>query len=108
MAQVLGNLVGNALRYTPEGGRITLSAERRIGAVHLVVSDTGSGIDPADLPHIFDRFYRGDDARAISEGESGLGLAIAKSLVEAHGGSISASSRLGEGSVFTIVLPVTV
>jgi two-component system sensor histidine kinase BaeS len=108
MAQVLGNLVGNALRYTPEGGAITLAAERRGDAVHLLVRDTGTGIHPADLPHIFDRFYRGDDARATGEGESGLGLAIAKSLVEAHGGTISAASRLGQGSVFTIVLPVDV
>jgi signal transduction histidine kinase len=108
IAQVLGNLVWNALRYTSEGGAITLAAEVRGDAVHLLVRDTGSGIDPADLPHIFDRFYRGDDARAMGEGESGLGLAIAKSLVEAHGGTISAVSRLGEGSTFTIALPVAV
>jgi signal transduction histidine kinase len=107
MAQVLGNLVANALRYTPEGGAITLAAEHHAGAVHLAVVDTGAGIDPADLPHIFDRFYRGDDARATSEDESGLGLAIAKALVEAHGGTISAVSDLDKGSMFTIVLPVT-
>ena len=74
--------------------------------MHLIVRDTGAGIDPADLPHIFDRFYRGDDARATGEGESGLGLAIAKSLVEAHGGIISVTSKPGEGGTFTIVLPV--
>jgi signal transduction histidine kinase len=108
MAQVLGNLVANALRYTPEGGRITLSAELHPGAVHLAVCDTGSGIDPVDLPHIFDRFYRGDASRTTEKGESGLGLAIAKSLVEAHGGTISAASTLGEGSTFMIVLPVGV
>jgi signal transduction histidine kinase len=108
LAQVLGNLTGNALRYTPEGGRITLAARQQASAVQLTVQDTGAGIDPADLPHIFDRFYRGDDARETNEGESGLGLAIAKSLVEAHGGSISVASMPGEGSVFTITLPIIV
>jgi two-component system sensor histidine kinase BaeS len=106
LAQVLGNLVGNALRYTPEGGRITLAARQQADAILLAVRDTGVGIDPADLPHIFDRFYRGDDARESNEGESGLGLAIAKSLVEAHGGSISVASIPGEGSAFTITLPI--
>jgi signal transduction histidine kinase len=107
LAQVLGNLVGNALRYTPEGGRITLAARQQADDVQLAVRDTGAGIDPVDLPHIFDRFYRGDDARETSEGESGLGLAIAKSLVEAHGGTISASSTPGDGSAFTVTLPIT-
>jgi signal transduction histidine kinase len=105
LAQVLGNLIGNALRYTPEGGRITLAAERRADVIRITVRDTGAGIDPADLPHIFDRFYRGDDARGTNEGESGLGLAIAKSLVEAHCGTITVSSALGEGSTFVIALP---
>jgi two-component system, OmpR family, sensor histidine kinase BaeS len=106
LAQVLGNLVGNALRYTPEGGHITLTARQQANAVWLTVQDTGVGIDPADLPRIFDRFYRGDDARETNEGESGLGLAIAKSLIEAHGGSISADSTPGAGSAFTITLPI--
>lgn len=105
-AQVFGNLVGNALRYTSEGGRITLTAQQQDETILLVVRDTGVGIDLADLPHIFDRFYRGDDARETNKGESGLGLAIAKSLVEAHGGSISVASTPGEGSVFTITLPI--
>ena len=106
MAQVLDNLVGNALRYTPAGGQITLAAEHRAGTVHLTVEDTGAGIDPADLPHIFGRFYRGDEARRADEGASGLGLAIARSLVEAHGGTIAVTSALDEGSAFTVVLPV--
>jgi two-component system sensor histidine kinase BaeS len=106
-ARVLGNLVGNALRYTPEGGRITLAAQQQADAILLAVRDTGVGIAPTDLPQIFDRFYRGDDARETNEGESGLGLAVAKSLVEAHGGSISVASTLGERSVFTITLPIT-
>jgi signal transduction histidine kinase len=104
MAQVLSNLVSNALRHTPAGGQITLSAARQNGAVLLQVSDTGSGIAPEELPHIFNRFYRGDQARSHS-GASGLGLAIARSIVETHGGRITAESTLGRGSTFTIALP---
>jgi two-component system sensor histidine kinase BaeS len=112
MAQVLGNLVSNALRYTPAGGKIVLSAEHRPGtgvarpgSLYIRVRDTGTGIAPEDLPHIFDRFYREDKSRHLQEGESGLGLAIARSLVEAHGGNISAESTLGAGTTFTIQLP---
>jgi two-component system, OmpR family, sensor histidine kinase BaeS len=104
MAQVLGNLVGNALRHTPEGGQINLAAVGSDGSVLLQVSDTGAGIDAADMPHIFDRFYRGDRSRQQT-GESGLGLAIARSLVEAHGGTIRATSTVGVGSTFIITLP---
>jgi signal transduction histidine kinase len=105
MAQVLGNLVTNALRHTPSGGRIDLSAQSQGQAVILVVQDTGEGM-PADvLPHVFDRFYRGDAARSQQDGESGLGLAIAKSIVEAHGGTITAASTPGHGTTFTITLP---
>ncbi|HSN73973.1 MAG TPA: ATP-binding protein, partial [Anaerolineae bacterium] len=86
IAQVLANLVSNALRYTPEGGMITLSAEAIGDRVLLRVSDTGPGIEPQHLPLVFKRFYRADDARPAN-GESGLGLAIARSLVEAHGGT---------------------
>jgi signal transduction histidine kinase len=105
MAQVLGNLVGNALRYTPPNGKITLGA-RLIGqTVILQIRDTGSGIAAADLPHVFERFYRADPARQQS-GASGLGLAIAKGIVEAHGGVISVESMLGQGTTFTITLPI--
>lgn len=107
LAQVLGNLVGNAMRYTPEGEQITLAARQQAGALQITVQDTGVGIDRVDLPHIFDRFYRSDDARETNEGESGLGLAIAKSLVEAHGGTITVASTQGAGSTFTITLPIT-
>jgi signal transduction histidine kinase len=107
MAQVLGNLVTNALRHTPAGGRIDLSAQAQGARVALVVADTGEGI-PADvLPHVFDRFYRGDPARSQQDSESGLGLAIAKSIVEAHGGTIAATSTPGQGTTFTITLPST-
>lgn len=107
MTQVLGNLISNALRYTPEGGKIVLSADAGNNLVRLKVSDTGSGIHPEDIPHIFDRFYRSDSTRSqdTEDSESGLGLAIAKSLVAAHGGSINVSSTLGERTTFTISLP---
>jgi signal transduction histidine kinase len=105
IAQVLANLVSNALRYTPEGGVITLSAGGLDGGrVQLQVGDTGPGIAPEHLPYVFKRFYRADDSRP-SNGESGLGLAIAKSLVEAHGGTIQVESVVGQGATFTIVLP---
>ena len=103
MAQVLDNLVLNACRYTPEGGEIVLSAQVMDEVVRLLVSDNGSGIAAENLPFIFDRFYRADKTRP-SNGESGLGLAIAKSIVEAHGGKIWAESELGKGSVFTVEL----
>jgi two-component system sensor histidine kinase BaeS len=106
MVQVLENLVSNAMRYTPAGGTITLSAKRDQESVLLKVTDTGAGILPQNLPHIFDRFYRADQARQQAEGESGLGLAIAKSIVEAHGGKISAESKPGRGSTFMVALPV--
>ena len=102
--QVLGNLVSNALRHTPEGGQITLSAARFEKELRVTVQDTGEGIPPEDLPHVFDRFYRGDSARYTNEGESGLGLAIARSIVEMHEGSISAESEPGNGAAFHIDL----
>lgn len=108
ITQVLSNLVSNALRYTPEGGEIVLSAESDDAFIRLGVRDTGSGIEPEDIPHIFDRFYRSDSARRQDSamGESGLGLAIAKSIVAAHGGDIDVSSMIGEGTTFTISLPL--
>lgn len=105
MAQVLGNLLSNALRYTPTGGRITLTAKRSAGPVQLQIQDTGVGIAPEARAHIFDRLYRGDAARTEATGESGLGLAIAKSIVEAHGGTIVVESEVGRGTTFTITLP---
>lgn len=104
MAQVLGNLVSNALRHTPAEGRICLGGAHQDRRVLLTVQDTGTGILPDELPHVFDRFYRGDEARGDG-GESGLGLAIAKSLVELHGGTISVESLPAQGTTFTITLP---
>jgi signal transduction histidine kinase len=107
MVQVLGNLVCNAFRYTPAGGKITLSSSRINGDLAIEIKDTGSGIAPEDLPYIFERSYRGDQARKQQDGEAGLGLAIAKSIVESHGGKITVSSELGEGTIFTITLPAS-
>jgi two-component system, OmpR family, sensor histidine kinase BaeS len=101
MEQVIGNLVSNALRYTPEGGEILLSAKQAEGSLVVSVQDNGSGIPSETLPHIFERSYRGDESRSGTE--SGLGLAIAKSIVELHGGSIHAKSDKS-GSSFSITL----
>jgi two-component system, OmpR family, sensor histidine kinase BaeS len=108
LGQVLGNLLDNALRHTPAGGAVTVSARRRqdAGVVELVVADSGDGIPAEDLPHVFERFYRVDTARDRAHGGSGIGLAIAKALVQAHGGNIGAASDgPGRGSRFTITLP---
>jgi signal transduction histidine kinase len=104
--QVLFNLVDNALRFTPEGGTVTVSASVQDRAVHVAVADTGSGIAPEHLPRLFERFYRVDHGRAREEGGTGIGLAIARSVVEAHGGTIVAESVLGRGSVFRFDLPL--
>jgi signal transduction histidine kinase len=104
--RVLSNLVSNALRHTPRGGSISILATRNIQSVLISVEDTGEGIPPADLPHIFDRFYRADKSRTDADGaSSGLGLAIAKALVEAHGGRIWAEAVVGDGTNFEIELP---
>jgi len=105
--ELLLNLVTNAIKYTPSGGLVGLSLTEEDGAVTLMVSDTGVGIAPGDLPHIFDRFWRADPARSRT-GEragTGLGLAITKWIAEAHGGSITVQSRPGRGTVFTVHLP---
>ncbi len=104
--QVLFNLVDNAVRFTPAGGAVTVSAHRHNGSVEVKVADTGVGIQPEHLPRLFERFYRADPARSRGDGGTGIGLAIARSVVEAHGGHIRAESELGRGSVFTFDLPV--
>ena len=108
MGQVLGNLLDNALRHTPAGGTVTISAarSRKTGGVALSISDTGEGIPAEHLPHVFERFYRVDTARDRAHGGSGIGLAIAKALVQAHGGQLTATSPgTGQGSTFRILLP---
>ena len=105
IGRVLTNLTANALRYTPMGGRIHLSAQRTAEGVEIEVDDTGEGIRPEDLPYVFDRFYRGEKSRSRATGGAGLGLAIARGIVEAHGGHIHAESEIGHGARFVVVLP---
>ena len=105
ITQVFDNLVLNAFRYTPAGGEVDLSVNRVSGAVLFQVKDNGSGIATDDLPFVFDRFYKGDKSRH-QNGESGLGLAIAKSIVTIHGGTIEAKSSAGLGTTFSICLPL--
>ena len=105
LGQVLRNLISNALRHTPAGGQVTVSVGRSGDRMHLAVIDTGTGISAEDLPHVFDRFYRGDKSRSRRGGGAGLGLAIARQLVIAHGGEIAAESALGDGTTFRVTLP---
>lgn len=105
LRQVLDNLINNAIRYTPAGGRIDLSLYCTGDEAVITVADTGQGIAPQDLPHIFDRFYRADKARTRAAGGTGLGLSIVKWIVEVHNGRIEVTSAPGEGSAFRIYLP---
>ena len=106
VGQVLRNLLNNAVAHMPEGGEITVTAQAVGAEVAVAVHDTGAGIAPEHLPYVFDRFYRADKSRARQTGGAGLGLAIAKQLVVAHGGSISVESATGQGATFTFTLPV--
>jgi len=106
LAQVLGNLLDNALRHTPAGGHVSLAATRCGADVAFTVVDDGSGISPEHLPHVFERFYRADTARDRKSGGSGIGLAIAKALTDAHGGHINVDSGgPGQGATFTVTVP---
>ena len=101
------NLLTNAIKYTPREGNVSIDAAKNGGDLTMSVRDTGIGIAPGDLPHIFDRFWRADAARSRT-GErpgAGLGLAICKWIAEAHGGSIAVQSRAGRGTTFTVTLP---
>ncbi|KIL40147.1 hypothetical protein SD70_15885 [Gordoniibacillus kamchatkensis] len=106
LQQLFVILLDNSMKYTPEKGTIRVMSRKNGHYAAIVVEDTGSGIAANDLPHIFDRFYRGDKARGRSEGGTGLGLAIAKWIAEKHGGSIAAASKLGEGTSITVQLPI--
>jgi signal transduction histidine kinase len=99
LLQVLGNLLGNALKFTPEGGRISMRAAREPGLVRFEVEDTGAGIDARDLPHLFERYWKSDPRG------TGLGLYIANSIVRAHGGAMDVRSRVGHGSTFSFTIP---
>jgi signal transduction histidine kinase len=106
IGQVIGNLLSNALRYTPENkGQIILTVRQVQKNIELNVQDNGPGISEEDLPHLFDRFWRGEKSRTRAEGGAGLGLTIAKQLVELHGGTIEVESKLGEGTKFRVSLP---
>ena len=100
------NLLENAVRYSPEGSSVEVAVSRDDGRAKIIFQDHGSGISAADLPHIFERFYRGDHSRNRATGGSGLGLAIAKALVEAYGGSIAVASSSGTGTRMTVEFPV--
>ena len=107
LGQVLTNLLDNALRHTPRGGSVTLTAATKGSNVVLEVSDTGAGIDPEHVPHLFERFYRVDTARDRAHGGSGVGLAIVRAIVGAHGGTVTAASPgVGQGAIFTVTLPL--
>jgi len=105
MTQVLTNLLDNAFKHTPRGGTVTVGVTERRGHVLISVADTGAGIPETDLPHIFDRFYKADKARSAGRGGAGVGLAIAKRLVEAQGGIIMAESAEGRGTTISVALP---
>jgi two-component system OmpR family sensor kinase len=105
LAQVIANLLANAIHYNRENGQVRVTLQRQNNAAVVTVSDTGLGIAAADLPHIFNRFYRGDKARSNAAGRTGLGLAISQAIVTAHGGVVEVSSQPGSGAKFTVRLP---
>jgi len=106
MGTVLMNLIGNAIKYTPEHGRVTLRVEEDGDKLMIHVIDTGIGISGKDIPHVFDKFYRSSDEQVKKQAGHGLGLAIARQIAELHGGEIKVISKKGEGSQFTVVLPI--
>lgn len=105
LERVVSNLVQNAVSYNHAGGIVRVTVDKQAAAAVLTVRDTGMGIDPKDLPHIFERFYRSDRARTGGDSHSGLGLSIVKTIVEAHGGSIAVESAVGQGATFSVRLP---
>lgn len=107
MQRVLGNLMQNAIGFTPAGGVVTITADRVPDGVQVEVRDTGQGIGRDELPRVFDWFYRGEPSRSRTPRGAGLGLAIARSIVEAHGGRIWVESTVGNGSTFRFVIPKT-
>jgi len=105
--QVLNNLLSNAMRHTPQGGSVMVELSQIEGKAEIRIHDSGEGISPAALPHIFERFYRGDQSRTRDQGGSGLGLTIARKLGEAHNGSLTAENHLQGGAVFILRIPIT-
>jgi signal transduction histidine kinase len=105
LTQVITNLLSNAIKYTPEGGHVRVAVKNTLDSSIVEVSDNGIGIPGEELPLIFERFYRTDKSRNRQTGGTGIGLTIAKSIVQAHGGHIEAESKSGQGSRFTVSLP---
>jgi signal transduction histidine kinase len=105
IGRVLNNLVGNALRHTNAQGQVNVTARREGQRVEVIVSDSGEGIQPQDLPHLFEQFYRGEKSRSRATGGAGLGLAISRGILQAHGGEIRVESELGKGTRFIFSLP---
>ena len=106
LKEALFNLVDNAVQHTEQSGAIVMGWGASTKAVKIWIADDGEGIAPNDLPHIFEPFYRGDSSRSRRRGGTGLGLALVRSLVEAHGGHIAVESQVGQGARFTITLPI--
>ena len=106
LRQVCTNLIDNALKYSPEGTSVSVNLSSSLGYAYLTVADQGIGISEDNLPHLFERFYRVDKARSRAQGGTGLGLAIVKQIIEQHGGTISVKSTLGQGTTFTVTLPI--
>ena len=102
---MVANLVANAVKFTPRGGSVTVDVSPTPEGARIEVADTGVGIDPTELPHIFERFYRGSRANEARSSGSGLGLAIVRSIVDMHGGTVEVESRVGAGSRFVVTLP---
>ena len=105
LAQVFINLLTNAIHYNKDHGEVRVATRSENGTAIVTAADTGQGIAAEDLPHVFDRFYRADKSRARAEGHCGLGLAICKAILDAHGGTIAVSSQASVGTTFTVQLP---
>ncbi len=105
MGELLGNLLDNAIKFTPAGGHVTVTLASHEDVVHLVVRDSGCGIAPEHLPHVFDRFYRADPARSSRQGGTGLGLSICQAIARAHGGAIDITSTPGRGTTVSVTIP---
>ena len=106
IAEVILNLVHNALRFTPKGGVVRISTRNFEGEVEVAVADTGPGLPPEKLPRVWERFYKSDQARTHGSGGTGLGLAIVKQIVEAHDGKVAVQSEVGKGATFSFSLPI--
>lgn len=105
LRRLVVNLLDNAIRYTPPGGKVSAALEAEGPHLRVTVSDTGAGISPEAAPYVFDRFYRADKARSRQDGGFGLGLAIVKWIAESHRGAVELASREGDGTTFTVTLP---